>query len=153
MSLGPTIQIRCTDRFTSQCFCTALAFWYGGMLLGKHEYTVFQFYVCFTEVLFGANAAGSIFSTAPDMAKAKSAAAEFKKLFDRQPTIDTWSESGESLQDGIQGLVEFRNVHFRYPTRPGQAVLKGINLTVKPGQYAALVCRLPLFTSHIQAIP
>ncbi|CCC11025.1 unnamed protein product [Sordaria macrospora k-hell] len=121
------------------CFCTALAFWYGGMLLGKHEYTVFQFYVCFTEVLFGANAAGSIFSTAPDMAKAKSAAAEFKKLFDRQPTIDTWSESGESLQDEIQGLVEFRNVHFRYPTRLGQAVLKGINLTVKPGQYAALV--------------
>lgn len=122
------------------CFCTALAFWYGGMLLGKHEYTVFQFYVCFTEILFGANAAGSIFSTAPDMAKAKSAAAELKKLFDCRPDIDTWSETGENIPGGgIRGLVEFRNVHFRYPTRPGQAVLKGVNLTVRPGQYAALV--------------
>lgn len=119
------------------------------MLLGKHEYTVFQFYVCFTEVLFGANAAGSIFSTAPDMAKAKSAAAEFKKLFERQPAIDTWSEAGDDIPSGgIRGLVEFRNVHFRYPTRPSQRVLKGVDLTVKPGQYAALVCSLCPFFYH-----
>jgi ATP-binding cassette subfamily B (MDR/TAP) protein 1 len=35
--------------------------------------------------------------------------------------------------------VEFRDVHFRYPTRPEQPVLRGLNLTVKPGQYVALV--------------
>lgn len=33
----------------------------------------------------------------------------------------------------------FRDVHFRYPTRPEQPVLRGLNLSVKPGQYVALV--------------
>ncbi|KFY15230.1 hypothetical protein V492_02143 [Pseudogymnoascus sp. VKM F-4246] len=39
----------------------------------------------------------------------------------------------------MEGTIEFRDVHFRYPTRPEQPVLRGLNLTVKPGQYVALV--------------
>jgi len=39
----------------------------------------------------------------------------------------------------MEGTIEFRDVHFRYPTRPEQPVLRGLNLTVKPGQYCALV--------------
>ncbi|KAF5864930.1 GTPase-activating protein [Aspergillus alliaceus] len=119
-------------------FCVALGFWYGGTLLGKHEYSVFRFFVCFSEILFGAQSAGTVFSFSPDMGKAKNAAAEFKKLFDRNPAIDTWSEDGEKLES-VDGTIEFRDVHFRYPTRPEQPVLRGLNLTVKPGQYIALV--------------
>jgi ATP-binding cassette subfamily B (MDR/TAP) protein 1 len=119
-------------------FCMALGFWYGGTLLGKHEYTIFQFFVCFSEVIFGSQSAGTVFSFAPDMGKAKNAAAEFKKLFDRRPAIDVWSEDGDKLEN-VEGTIEFRDVHFRYPTRPEQAVLRGLSLTVKPGQYIALV--------------
>ncbi|KAE8351679.1 P-loop containing nucleoside triphosphate hydrolase protein [Aspergillus coremiiformis] len=119
-------------------FCVALGFWYGGTLLGKHEYSVFRFFVCFSEILFGAQSAGTVFSFSPDMGKAKNAAAEFKRLFDRKPTIDTWSEQGEKLES-VEGAIEFRDVHFRYPTRPEQPVLRGLKLTVKPGQYVALV--------------
>lgn len=118
--------------------CIALGFWYGGTLLGHHEYSMFRFFVCFTEIIFGAQAAGTIFSFAPDMGKAKNAAAEFKRLFDRKPTIDTWSAEGEKVES-MDGAVEFRDVHFRYPTRPEQPVLRGLNLSVKPGQYIALV--------------
>ncbi|RAL10080.1 ABC multidrug transporter Mdr1 [Aspergillus homomorphus CBS 101889] len=119
-------------------FCVALGFWYGGTLLGHHEYSVFRFFVCFSEILFGAQSAGTVFSFAPDMGKAKNAAAEFRRLFDRKPQIDTWSEEGETLQS-VEGSIEFRDVHFRYPTRAEQPVLRGLNLTVKPGQYVALV--------------
>ncbi|CDM28159.1 hypothetical protein DTO013E5_3927 [Penicillium roqueforti] len=119
-------------------FCVALGFWYGGTLLGHHEYDVFRFFVCFSEILFGAQSAGTVFSFSPDMGKAKNAAAEFLKLFERRPTIDTWSEAGENL-DHCEGTIEFKDVHFRYPTRPEQPVLRGLNLTVKPGQYIALV--------------
>ncbi|EED18280.1 ABC multidrug transporter Mdr1 [Talaromyces stipitatus ATCC 10500] len=119
-------------------FCMALAFWYGGERFGKHEYTMFQFFLCFTEVIFGSQSAGTIFSFAPDMGKSKNAAIQFKKLFDRRPAIDVWSEDGQIL-DSAEGTVEFRDVHFRYPTRPEQPVLRGLNLTVKPGQYVALV--------------
>ncbi|KAL4761315.1 ABC multidrug transporter Mdr1 [Aspergillus foveolatus] len=119
-------------------FCVALGFWYGGTLLGHHEYDIFRFFVCFSEILFGAQSAGTVFSFAPDMGKAKNAAAEFRRLFDRKPQIDNWSEEGEKLET-VEGEIEFKDVHFRYPTRPEQPVLRGLDLTVKPGQYVALV--------------
>ncbi|KAI1819258.1 ABC transporter [Xylaria intraflava] len=116
----------------------ALGFWYGGTLIADREYNLFQFFVCFMAVVYSAQSAGAIFAFAPDMGKARQAACELKTLFDRKPTIDTWSHDGEAVR-GIDGKVEFRDVHFRYPTRPGQPVLRGLNLTVNPGQYVALV--------------
>ena len=118
--------------------CFALGFWYGGRLLARMEYTMFQFFVCFMGIIFGAQSAGTFFSFAPDMAKAKQSAISLKRLFERKPAIDTWEPEGRSLSR-IQGHVEFRNVHFRYPTRPEQPVLRGLNLKVEPGQYVALV--------------
>ncbi|TQV99607.1 multidrug resistance protein 3 [Cordyceps javanica] len=118
--------------------CLALGFWYGGTLIGKREYSMFQFFLCFMSIIFGAQSAGTVFSFAPDMGKAHGAAQELKILFDRKPTIDTWSEEGEPVTE-VEGTLEFRDVHFRYPTRPEQPVLRGLNLTVRPGQYIALV--------------
>ncbi|EME81617.1 ABC transporter, ABC-B family, MDR type [Pseudocercospora fijiensis CIRAD86] len=118
--------------------CIALGFWYGGTLIGKGEYNLFQFFLCFSAVIFGAQSAGTIFSFAPDMSKAKHAAAEMKTLFDRKPEIDTWSKEGEMVYS-MQGDIEFRDVHFRYPTRPEQPVLRGLDLQVRAGQYVALV--------------
>lgn len=118
--------------------CIALGFWYGGSLIADHKLSMLQFFICFSAIIFGAQSAGTIFSFAPDMGKAKHAARELKALFDRKPEIDTWSTDGEQLDD-VEGTIEFRGVHFRYPTRPEQPVLRGLNLTVKPGQYVALV--------------
>lgn len=118
--------------------CNALGFWYGGTLLAKHEYTIFRFFLCYSEIIFGAQSAGIVFSFAPDMGKAKAAATELKRLFDRRPTIDTWSDRGEPI-DKIDGAVELHDIHFRYPNRPEQPVLSDMNLTIQPGQYVALV--------------
>jgi ATP-binding cassette, subfamily B (MDR/TAP), member 1 len=126
---------------SSQSFvllCTALGFWYGGTLIGSGEYNMFQFFICFTEIIFGAQSAGTVFSFAGDMSKAKNAANELRKLVDLKPSIDNWSPDGEKI-DHVDGTIEFRDVHFRYPTRPEVPVLRGLNLTVKPGQYVALV--------------
>lgn len=43
----------------------------------------------------------------------------------------------ESLK--LEGSIEYRNVHFSYPTRPEVEVLKGINLAISPGEKIALV--------------
>lgn len=99
---------------------------------------MFQFFVCFMGIIFGAQSAGTFFSFAPDMAKAKSSAQQLKRLFERKPAIDTWEPDGQPLSR-VQGHLEFRNVHFRYPTRPEQPVLRGLNLEIKAGQYVALV--------------
>lgn len=115
-----------------------LGFWYGGTLIAKGEYGMFQFFVVFSSVIFSAQSAGSAFSFAPDMGKAAEASRTLKTLFDRKPTIDTWSPDGDKVE-AVDGAIEFRDVHFRYPTRPEQPVLRGLNLRISPGQYVALV--------------
>ncbi|KAL2843559.1 P-loop containing nucleoside triphosphate hydrolase protein [Aspergillus pseudodeflectus] len=120
-----------------QFFCMALGFWYGGMLLGHHEYTIFKFYVCFSEVIFGAQAAGSVFSYAPGMSKAKHAAGELKALYTRRPKIH--GRIGGAPVGSLNGAIEFRNVFFRYPTRIATPVLQGLSFNVRPGQYIAFV--------------
>lgn len=87
--------------------CMALGFWYGGTLLADGEYNALQFFIVFAAVIFSAQSAGTIFSFAPDMGKAKNAAAELKKLFDRVPLIDSWSNEGSRI-DSVEGNIEFR---------------------------------------------
>ncbi|CAG9996264.1 unnamed protein product [Clonostachys byssicola] len=118
--------------------CFALGFWYGGTLIATREYDMFKFFICFMSVIFGAQSAGSFFSLAPDMVKAKHSAGQLKTLLERKPVIDTWFPCGDELTH-VDGTIEFRDVHFHYPTRPNQPVLRGVSFKVEPGQYVALV--------------
>lgn len=115
--------------------CVALGFWFGGKLIGEGEYTIFQFFAAFMAIVNGSEAAGTVFSFAPDMGKSIHAAAEIKSLLERKPLIER--PGGVSIED-IKEDIEFRNVHFRYQTRE-EFVLKGVDLKIKRGQYIALV--------------
>src|ERR1044071_2768951 len=89
-------------------------------------------------VLFGSMSSGNIFAYAPDMMKARDSAASIMNLLESTPRIDSWSTEGERIEN-VKGHIKFNNVYFRYPTRPNVPVLRGLNLEIKPGQYAALV--------------
>ncbi|KAK9472063.1 P-loop containing nucleoside triphosphate hydrolase protein [Dipodascopsis tothii] len=121
-----------------QYFITALAFWWGGTLIRDRQYGLLEFYVAYMSVIFGAQGAGIVFSYSSDMGKARNAAASIKRLFDRQPQIDAWSTAGD-VPTAVEGNIEFRDVYFRYPTRPQVSVLNGLNLKIRQGQYVALV--------------
>jgi len=43
------------------------------------------------------------------------------------------------LPQPSQGRVEFSDVHFSYPSRPGRSALHGLSLSVKPGETVAIV--------------
>jgi ATP-binding cassette, subfamily B (MDR/TAP), member 1 len=117
----------------------ALGFWYGGNLVSRGEYTVFQFFIVFAEILFGAQSAGLALSYMGDIGKARHAAAELRALVDRKPSIETDSDMRKGPDDEIEGQVEFRNVHYCYSTRPTIAVLRGLDLVARPGEFVALV--------------
>ncbi|KAK9487878.1 P-loop containing nucleoside triphosphate hydrolase protein [Lipomyces starkeyi] len=121
-----------------QYFITALAFWYGGNLLRIRQYGLLEFYIAYMAVIFGAQGAGIVFSFASDMGKARLAAINVKKLFDRVPEIDAWSTEG-TKPENVEGNIEFKDVVFRYPTRPQVPVLNGLTLRIKKGEYVALV--------------
>lgn len=115
-----------------------LGFWYGSTLIRKGLSDSYQFFTAFFAVVFGAQAAGSIFSFAPSMGKARQAAQNIARIFDIVPEIDSLSEEGVHLKN-VTGNLEFRDVHFRYPTRRHVSVLRGVDLNIKQGQFVALV--------------
>uniref|UniRef100_A0A914GUG2 Uncharacterized protein n=1 Tax=Globodera rostochiensis TaxID=31243 RepID=A0A914GUG2_GLORO len=62
-----------------------------------------------------------------------------RKVFeyiDRKPEIDT---KGNYAPDKLEGRIEFQNVHFSYPTRPDNPILRGLSFIVEPGEVVALV--------------
>ena len=120
--------------------CAALAFWYGGTLIAKEHYTVFQFFVCFAALISGAQRAGLIFSYASGMSKAIGATKQLGALFNRQPEIDTWNAAGKNIKkDTYAGSIEFRKVSFSYPERKDRVVLDNFSISIRPGQNVALV--------------
>uniref|UniRef100_A0A8C4WQJ6 ABC-type xenobiotic transporter n=1 Tax=Gopherus evgoodei TaxID=1825980 RepID=A0A8C4WQJ6_9SAUR len=90
----------------------------------------------FLSILFGAMNVGQSTSLAPDFGKAKVSAQRIFQLLDRKPLVDSYSEEGTKLFDGN---IEFRDIHFVYPTRPEAHVLQGLSVKVNKGQMLALV--------------
>nr|XP_012306316.1 multidrug resistance protein 1 [Aotus nancymaae] len=116
----------------------ALAFWYGTTLVLSEEYTIGQVLTVFFAVLIGAFGVGQTSPSIEAFANARGAAYEIFKIIDNKPSIDSYSKSGHK-PDNIKGNLEFRNVHFSYPSRKEIKILKGLNLKVQSGQTVALV--------------
>ena len=46
---------------------------------------------------------------------------------------------GKTSGMNINGKIEFKNVTFAYPTRPGNIILKNVSFTIEPGQQVGIV--------------
>nr|XP_020843129.1 multidrug resistance protein 1 isoform X2 [Phascolarctos cinereus] len=116
----------------------ALAFWYGTTLILAGEYSIGQVLTVFFGVLIGAFSIGQASPSIETFADARGAAYGVFKIIDNKPSIDSYSTSGHK-PDNINGNLEFKNVHFAYPSRQEVKILKGLNLKVNSGQTVALV--------------
>ncbi|XP_078519646.1 ATP-binding cassette sub-family B member 5-like isoform X4 [Lissotriton helveticus] len=119
-------------------FTYAAGYRFGAYLIISGRMSTEDVFLVFSLLAYGAMAVGQTLSFAPDYAKAKSAASHLFALFDRIPTIDSYSEEGQKL-DTFQGSLEFHNVSFKYPSRPNVPVLQGLSLGVEKGQTVAFV--------------
>ena len=73
--------------------------------------------------------------------QAKAAAAKDKvfALLDTKSTIDPLARSGIVPSEPFRGKIEFRNVVFSYPQRPGVRALDDVSFVVPAGAFAAFV--------------
>ncbi|NXO33322.1 ABCBB protein, partial [Locustella ochotensis] len=116
----------------------SVSYRYGGFLVdteGLHYSFVFR---VISAIVTSGTALGKASSYTPNYAKAKTSAARFFQLIDRLPKISVYSEKGEKWED-FKGSIEFLNCKFTYPSRPDIQVLKGLSISVKPGQTLAFV--------------
>jgi ATP-binding cassette subfamily B (MDR/TAP) protein 1 len=116
----------------------ALGFWYGSRLLAKGEYTTTQFFVIFIAVVFGGQAAGQFFGYSTSLTKAKPAANYILWLRTLKPVIMETEENKDNGPSG-DGAIGVEDVEFRYKQRDASRVLRGINMVIPPGSYAACV--------------
>ena len=92
----------------------------------------------FWAVLVGAMRMGQAVPQISVIIGAKVAAGEIFEIIDRKPKLDCSNPSGRTIPD-LKGKLEFTNIHFRYPTRPGVKIINNVSFTVEPGQNVALV--------------
>lgn len=74
------------------------------------------------------------------LTKARTAADYFFWLSSLEPLIrDTDDEGSEALTLSECKSYEFDSVNFAYPLAPDRRVLKGLSMTISPGQFVAFV--------------
>ncbi|KAL3994803.1 ABC transporter transmembrane region family protein [Acanthocheilonema viteae] len=120
-------------------FFFAAGFYYGAYLYQIH--TVMNPGYIFTVanvIMFGSYYLGVLSPHLMAVLNARVAAAVIYKIIDRKPSIDSSSKDGIKLNE-VNGLVEFRNVKFSYPTSKEHLVLNGLSWVAKPGDTVALV--------------
>ncbi|XP_023776219.1 multidrug resistance protein 1-like isoform X1 [Cyanistes caeruleus] len=117
----------------------ALAFWYGTKLTAEDpHYDISCVLIVFFSVLIGAFSLGQAAPNLETVASARGAAYEVYKIINKKRLIDSSSKEGYK-PDKLVGEIEFRNIHFSYPSRPDVKILKGLNLKVQTGKTIALV--------------
>ncbi|GCC29142.1 hypothetical protein chiPu_0007579 [Chiloscyllium punctatum] len=117
----------------------AIGFWYGTTLVLENSgYTIGTVLTIFFCVTFGTFSIGQTAPYIEAFSNARGAAYEIYKILDEKSAIDGFSEEGYK-PDQIKGTVEFKNVHFNYPSRPDVKILNGLNLKINSGQTVALV--------------
>ncbi|XP_034041907.1 bile salt export pump-like, partial [Thalassophryne amazonica] len=116
----------------------AASFQYGGYLVASEGLQYMLVFRVISAVVISGTALGRVSSFTSDYAKAKTAAAQFFNLLDRIPKISLSHTDGDKW-DNFKGEIEFNNCKFTYPTRPDTQVLKGLMVSVKPGQTLAFV--------------
>uniref|UniRef100_A0A8C9XAL9 ATP-binding cassette, sub-family B (MDR/TAP), member 4 n=1 Tax=Sander lucioperca TaxID=283035 RepID=A0A8C9XAL9_SANLU len=116
----------------------ALSFWYGSTLILSKEYTIGTLLTVFFVVLIGVFILGQTSPNLQTFSSAQGAAYKVYNIIDHTPIIDSYSKAGFK-PDFITGDIEFKNIHFSYPSRPDVKILNNLSLSVKSGQTIALV--------------
>ncbi|XP_075977925.1 ATP-dependent translocase ABCB1-like [Anticarsia gemmatalis] len=122
-------------------FCSyALSFYFGVYLMinDPQNYNADVMFSVFIGVMAALGSFSSVGPLVQVMGVARGAGAQIYRVLDNVPTINPLLDRGLKPPT-IAGRVEFKNVHFSYPSRPDVPVIKGINLTINPGDIVAIV--------------
>ncbi|KAH0457796.1 hypothetical protein IEQ34_013111 [Dendrobium chrysotoxum] len=116
----------------------ALIVWYNGRLVLYHGAKGGTALSTGMGIVMGCISLGSSLSNIKYYGEAVAAAERINETIMNRPVIDSESVEGEQMEE-IRGEVEFRDVRFKYPTRPETEVIAGFNLVLPAGKTVALI--------------
>lgn len=93
-------------------------------------------FVAYTAIIGGSIAGLGNFY--PELMGAIGATDRIKEILDAEPEIELKNWADYPL-DAFEGKIEYKGIHFNYPTRTDVPVLKGVSFNVNAGEKVALV--------------
>ncbi len=108
--------------------------WFGASLVQAGEAEVGEL---FSFIIYTVFIGGSIAGLGDIYSQLQKSIGASERILEILETADEKPEASTVIK--LQGKIEFNNVQFAYPTRPDVQVLKGINISIKPGEKVALV--------------
>lgn len=127
------------------CVLVVLGVWYGSTCVYRGEMTVGQL---FSTLLFALNMVMYLSSLPAVLVALVQCLGSYENIYNIMNRASTYQRL--LLRPGIVpkefvNVIEFKNVHFGYPIadshESGPRILKGLNLTVRPGEVVSLVGR------------
>ncbi|XP_073054911.1 ABC transporter B family member 11-like isoform X2 [Primulina eburnea] len=116
----------------------AVSYYAGARLVDAGKITFGHVFRVFLGLSMTAVAISQSGALAPDSGKARAGAASIFTFLDQQLKIDSLDNSGMILEN-VKGDIEFRNVSFKYPSRPDVQIFKDLCLAIHSGKTVALV--------------
>jgi ATP-binding cassette subfamily B protein len=110
--------------------------WLGGHKVLKGEMTAGDLSAFIFYVAMVAQAVVAVSESTTDFSRASGAADRIMQLLSMRPAYKAYTYT---LPDPFSGMIEFDNVSFSYPARPGQSALEGISFAIRAGEVTALV--------------
>ena len=102
------------------------------------DYTAGDIMTCFFGIVFGVFSLGSATPNIKAVTEARIAGKIAFETIDRKPKILLDSPEFEKVGE-IRGRIEFKDVTFRYSSRPEQKILDGFSATFEEGKTTAIV--------------
>uniref|UniRef100_A0A383WD81 Uncharacterized protein n=1 Tax=Tetradesmus obliquus TaxID=3088 RepID=A0A383WD81_TETOB len=112
--------------------------WYGAVLVLQGDMSLGDLNAYMLYAIFVSGSAGGIAGTAASLIAAVGAGRRVFQLMDRTPQLPP-SGTLKPAGSPAGASLEFKDVHFAYPSRPDSWVLSGFSLAISPGQSVALV--------------
>jgi ATP-binding cassette subfamily B protein len=116
----------------------ALVVWFGGGMVLDGAMTLGDLTAFLLYTLMVAASLGALAGLWGDFMRAFGASERVFELLDRAPHIERARPDVASLGE-VEGTIALRDVAFTYPSRPDVPVLRGLSLSVAPGESVALV--------------
>ncbi|HEY1707685.1 MAG TPA: ABC transporter transmembrane domain-containing protein [Rhizomicrobium sp.] len=118
--------------------CVVGVFWVGAHDVAAHHMTVGMLTQFAGYAIIFVTGMGSLSETYGDLQRAAGASERLMELLSVEPAVAV-PANAKALPSPGRGAVEFKDVTFRYPTRPEHAALNGFSLKIAAGEAVALV--------------
>ncbi|KAK6115191.1 hypothetical protein DH2020_007460 [Rehmannia glutinosa] len=116
----------------------AIGLWYASVLIRDKKSEFGNIMKSFMVLIITALAVAETLALAPNLVKGSQVLESVFNILHRKTSIDPNNPSATMVTD-IRGDIEFRNVSFKYPTRPDITVFDDLSLKIPNGKSMAIV--------------